>query len=69
MKQHTLKNCKQLLEYKNYFLLGGLRWLNFKSAFECYLLFLHLIEFKRINCKQIARWQHLSRLKAGAFSL
>jgi hypothetical protein len=24
-------------------------------------------QWKRINCKQIARWQHLSRLKAIAF--
>ncbi len=24
-------------------------------------------EWKGINCKQIARWQHLSRLKASAF--
>ena len=24
-------------------------------------------QWKRINCKQIARWQHLSRLKASAF--
>ncbi len=29
-----------------------------------------LIQWKRINCKQSARWQHLSRLKASAvFSL
>ncbi len=25
-----------------------------------------LIEWKRINCRKIARWQHLSRLKASA---
>jgi hypothetical protein len=26
-----------------------------------------VVQWKRINCKQSARWQHLSRLKASAF--
>ncbi len=29
----------------------------------------NLSKWKRINCKQIARWQHLSRLKDSAFLL
>ncbi len=31
------------------------------------IIFLDVYEWKRINCKQIVRWQHLSRLKASAF--
>ncbi len=27
----------------------------------------HQLQWKRINCKQSTRWQHLSRLKANAF--
>jgi hypothetical protein len=29
--------------------------------------FISSIQLKRINCKQNAKWQHLSQLKASAF--
>jgi len=48
--------------------MGKSEFLNVAEAHIFQLFLYFFVQWKRISNKQSARWQHLSRLKASAFS-